>query len=118
MLISTEGVKNAVRELLESVRAHWPLLVSSGLLYLEIRNLRNEINELQGAVIRLADSGNSGFYPRSTRRTISASSTHDDWFSVRSLEESENELEEDEERIFNHFLLTNFLSKTGRATNF
>ena len=94
-MISSDGVKNVVREFLESIRSHWPLLISSGLLYLEIRNLRREISELHGAVLRLSD-GAVG-YPRSLRRTISASSTHDDWFSVRSLDESEPELDEDEE---------------------
>lgn len=95
MVISTDGVKNVVREGLEAVRSYWPLILSSGLLYLEIRNLRREISELHGAVLRLADgSSSSGFR---LRRTISASTVgNDDWYSVKSLADSDEEDDEDE----------------------
>ena len=35
------------------IKDYWPLLLSSGLLYLEIRHLRDEIKALQGRVFNL-----------------------------------------------------------------
>ena len=94
-MMSSDGFKNGVWDALSSLRAHWPLLLSSGILYLEIRNLRREISALTGTVERLAD-GTGKLTGNSIRnRTYSTTSTHDDWFSVKSFDDEESEAEED-----------------------
>lgn len=80
-----------------ALRDYWPLLVSSGLLYLEIRSLKAEICSLHVAVQKLAESNSSA--SGRPRRSISFS-TNDDWFSVKSA----NSDEEEEEEIDHDFL--------------
>lgn len=86
------GLKCLTGSILTGIKDYWPLLLSSGLLYLEIRHLRDEIKALQGAVSKLADNVPAG----RTRRSLSISSGADDWFSVKSFEDSDEEPDADE----------------------
>ena len=46
------GLKCLTGSILTGIKDYWPLLLSSGLLYLEIRHLRDEIKALQGRILK------------------------------------------------------------------
>merc|ERR1711990_326547 len=86
-------------DLINGIRQQWPMLLSAGLIILELRKLREQLIQINQEINRLSDSNSSiGF--RRARNSVSGVST-DDWFSVYDSEEDDEEelSEEDQELI-------------------
>merc|ERR1712131_421931 len=86
-------------DLINGIRQQWPMLLSAGLIILELRKLREQLIQINQEINRLSDNNSSiGF--RRARNSVSGVST-DDWFSVYDSEEDEEEelSEEDQELI-------------------
>merc|ERR1712131_176738 len=87
-------------DLINGIRQQWPMLLSAGLIILELRKLREQLIQINQEINRLSDSNTSIGFGRRARNSVSGVST-DDWFSVYDSEEEEEEelSEEDQEFI-------------------
>ncbi|CBY09378.1 unnamed protein product [Oikopleura dioica] len=62
------------------VQENWLLILSAGVLYCEIRNLRESIENLSRSIDNLSENN----FTRKRSRTLSIASSKDDWFSIKS----------------------------------
>jgi len=86
-------------DLINGVRQQWPLLLSAGLIIIELRKLRDQLIQINQEINRLSDSNNSIGFGRRARNSVSGTSA-DDWFSVYdSDEDEEEELSEEDQEI-------------------
>jgi len=75
------GFKNAASGFIQMVQENWLLILSAGVLYCEIRNLRESIEHLSRSIDNLSENNNVS---RRRSRSLSIASSKDDWFSIKS----------------------------------
>lgn len=81
------GFKNAASGFVKMVQENWLLILSAGVLYCEIRNLRESIEHLSRSI----DNLNESSIARKRSRTLSIASSKDDWFSIKSEASAESD---------------------------
>merc|ERR1712168_559544 len=96
--MSLKDMKSSLfSDLINGIRQQWPMLLSAGLIILELRKLREQLIQINQEINRLSDSNSSiGF--RRARNSASGVST-DDWFSVYDSEEDEEEELSEEDQL-------------------
>lgn len=89
------GFKNAASGVVQVVKDNWILILSAGVLYLEIRHLREAIESLTKSIDNLSAAGLS----KKSSRSLSIASSKDDWYSIKSEVSS---IEDDVQTVIEH----------------
>jgi len=84
---------------LDALNRHWPLLLSAGLVMIELRRIRVQLTLIGDELVRSNQEGNnnggsaSSSSSRRLRRASTSATSLDDWYSVYGSEQDELEAE-------------------------
>jgi len=91
--------------LLEALLRHWPLLLSAGLVMVELRRIRVQLTAIGDELVRSGQESNttssSSIGTRRLRRASTSATSIDEWYSVYGSEqdELEDELSDDDKQL-------------------
>jgi len=97
--------------LLDGLLNHWPLLLSTGLVLYELRNIRAQLVALAEELTRNNDKDST----RRLRRASTSATSLDDWYSVygSDQDELEDELSDDDKQLIEQVDKLHYSSDKG-----